>query len=107
MKNLDDLANWSLHCFCLGARKTPHALVRSEQNGRLLFKAKEWTSLVSLERAGISISEASLTELVQQNVLERQDDLVRSKVPRFGPAEICPQREQMAMATSDFLSGAQ
>ncbi|WP_109465126.1 hypothetical protein [Albibacillus kandeliae] len=107
MTQPDDLADWSLHCFCLGARKTPHALVRSGGNGRLLFEAADWCSLADLARVGISVSEDALTDLSAFNVLERRDGKVRSRIPRFGPDTIRPLRDRMNTAAGAFLDDAQ
>jgi hypothetical protein len=34
-----DFAGWGLHCFCPGATRTPQAIVRMDDDGRLLWRA--------------------------------------------------------------------
>lgn len=75
----DDLKHWGLHCFCLGARVTPHAVVC--QHGRLLLTAA----------TGLPISEipgADLARLEDAHLLRRARDQVRTAFPIIGPEPV-------------------
>ncbi|WP_125795948.1 hypothetical protein [Amycolatopsis sp. WAC 01376] len=56
----DDLAKWGLHCFCLGARSTPHHIVRMDDNGRLLFRARLGVSRTELRERSAGHSDRAV-----------------------------------------------
>ena len=55
----DDLAAWSLHCFCITARRTPHGVVRLDRNGRLLHAARHGISRGALREQGLLVAEVA------------------------------------------------
>jgi hypothetical protein len=81
-----DLAEWSLHCFCLGARSTPHAIVRADDNGRLLLAATESVTLEQLRTKGLVPTESQLRLLEAYDLIEQTDGTVRTTFPVLGPA---------------------
>lgn len=75
MNEPHDLAQWSLHCFCLGAKETPHGVVR--EHGALLHR------LIGGAPAA-ALSEASLALLERHNLVRRDGELVRISFPVLG-----------------------
>ena len=51
MQAPDDFARWGLHCFCLGARRTPQGLVREGDTGRRLYQARRPVAAAALGNA--------------------------------------------------------
>ncbi|HMO72451.1 MAG TPA: hypothetical protein PKC84_12580 [Paracoccaceae bacterium] len=82
-----DLAEWSLHCFCLGARETPHRLVRTGQNGTFLHGL----------RAGPAEAEAGAdpAALERMALIRRDRGRWAATFPMLGPATILPLRGAM------------
>lgn len=81
-----DLAEWSLHCFCLGARSTPHAIVRADGSGRMLLAATEAVTLEQLRSEGLAPTESQLRLLEVYGLIERTDGTIRTTFPILGPA---------------------
>lgn len=81
-----DLAEWSLHCFCLGARSTPHPIVRADDNGRLLLAATEPVTLEQLRAKGLAPTDSQLRLLEVYDLIERTDGTIRTTFPVLGPA---------------------
>ena len=73
----DDLADWSLHCFCIAARRTPHAVIRLDSNGRLLLAASRGIALSELRERGLLVADSQLLLLREFGLvaLEREDPL--------------------------------
>jgi len=103
----DDLAQWSLHCFCLGAKQTPHATVRKGNHGRVLFETGDWRSLDDLARSDVTVSDETLCELTRFSLLDRRDNMMRRAFPICGPDEILPMRDRMQAFASDLLNAEQ
>jgi hypothetical protein len=111
-----DLAEWSLHCFCLGARSTPHSIVRTDGNGRLLLAATEPVTLEQLRAEGLAPTESQLRLLEVYDLIERTDRTVQTTFPVLGPASIlglrgeleavaAGNRTALAAAAGDVLAG--
>ena len=75
MSEPHDLAQWSLHCFCLGAKETPHRVVRD--NGVLLHRLI--TSVPSAE-----VDEEQLALLEHYRLMRRDGELVQTSFPTLG-----------------------
>jgi hypothetical protein len=91
----DDLKHWGLHCFCLGARMTPHGLVR--QHGKLLFAAG----------TGVPISDvpaADLARLEGAHLLERDGERVRTAFPMIGPEATDVLRRRAETVAGELLA---
>lgn len=99
----DDLSLWSLHCFCLGARATPHRVVREAGNGRLLHEAGSWVGLGALRQTGLDIAPERLERLLEFNLVEREGDAIRRAFPAIGPAVLLPIRARMRESAHDLL----
>ena len=88
----DDLAAWSLHCFCITARRTPHSLVRLDTNGRLLLAARHGTSRALLRDGGLLLADSQLVLLRDAGLLAMEGDRVRTAFPILAADAIEPVR---------------
>lgn len=98
-----DLSHWSLHCYCPGARQTPHALVRRGANGRLLFLVADWIGPEDWGGQGLCPSEDQLRDLERFRLIERRADRIRRIFPVLGPDAIGPARARMDAAAQRLL----
>lgn len=84
-----DLSEWSLHCFCLGAIRTPHgAVARLDNNGELLFRARSGIRRSELEREGVPVADSQIALLQMLDVLEVDGDMLRTAFPLIGPDQL-------------------
>jgi hypothetical protein len=83
----DDLAKWGLHCFCLGARRTPQAIVAMDDNGRILYHARHGISRSALNAVGISPLESQIALLRNYGLLTTKGDWFVTSFPVLGSAE--------------------
>lgn len=81
----DDLKDWSLHCFCLGARQTPHNIVCADGNGRLLLLAQNGIDRSALDQADFAALETRLILLETFGLVERNRNTIRTTFPILGP----------------------
>jgi hypothetical protein len=77
----EDLAAWSLHCFCVAARRTPHALVRLDRNGRLLHAARHGIARAALRERGLLLADSQLVLLSDAGLIAIDADQVRTAFP--------------------------
>ena len=73
-----DLADWSLHCFCIAARRTPQAVIRLDCNGRLLLAASQGIALGELRERGLLVADSQLLLLREFGLVEVEGDQVRT-----------------------------
>lgn len=83
-----DLSLWSLHCFCLGARSTPHRIIRLDNNGELLHSAVGGTTVEGLERRGLKVTASQLALLETYGLISLDGDHVETLFPVLGPAAV-------------------
>ncbi|OQO92309.1 hypothetical protein B1813_08805 [Saccharomonospora piscinae] len=81
----DDLAHWGLHCFCLGARSTPHRVVRMDDNGRVLYYARTGTTRAELCEHGIRPTDSALALLRAYGLVTVDGDRISTAFPILGP----------------------
>lgn len=96
----DDLAKWGLHCFCLGARSTPHHVVKMDDNGRLLFRARLGVSRAELRRQGIDPLESQIALLRAYHLLAIEGDRLVTTFPVLGSRETAELRARMGVLVS-------
>jgi len=80
-----DLADWSLHCFCIAARRTPQAVIRLDCNGRLLLAASQGIALGELRERGLLVADSQLLLLREFGLVEVEGDQVRTAFPILDP----------------------
>lgn len=95
-----------MHCFCLGARSTPHRIVRQASNGRLLHEARDWIALADLRRKGLEVDPGQVSQLLEFNLIERDGDAIRCAFPAIGPEVLLPIRARMQDFAGEMLTGA-
>ncbi|MFK0250635.1 hypothetical protein ACIQUM_38575 [Amycolatopsis azurea] len=92
----DDLAKWGLHCFCLGARSTPHHIVKMDDNGRLLFRARHGVSRVELREQGADPLDSQIALLRAYDLVSVEGDRLTTTFPVLGSEETAALRARMA-----------
>ena len=98
-----DLARWSLHCFCLGARSTPHRIIRLDDNGELLHSAVGGTRIEDLVSTGLEVTESQLWLLDAYGLIERDGDHVETAFPVLGPEAVAVVRGAAEQAAAKAL----
>jgi hypothetical protein len=81
-----DLALWGLHCFCLGARRTPHRAICSDSNGVILYQARNGVTRAALAAQGVPCSDSQVALLEMLGVLSVSGDELRASMPILGAA---------------------
>jgi hypothetical protein len=84
--NPPDLAQWGLHCFCLGARRTPHRAICSDSSGVILYQARNGVTRAALAAQGIPCSDSQVALLEMLGVLSVSGDELRASMPICGTA---------------------
>ena len=103
-----DLARWGLHAFALGARTTPHAIVRLDDNGALLYQARNGVTPAELEARGITASQSQLKLLETYGLITVDGDRITTAFPVVGPEvldSLRPRIRQLAADLADRISG--
>lgn len=100
----DDLAQWGLHAFALGARSTPHSVVAMDDNGALLYHARDGITLDQLEARGISASQSQLALLQAYNLVTIDGRRVTTAFPVVGPEVLDPLRPRIGQLATDLVS---
>ncbi|OLT43085.1 hypothetical protein BJF85_03105 [Saccharomonospora sp. CUA-673] len=97
-----DLTEWGLHAFALGARSTPHGIVALDDNGALLYAARDGATLSELEANGIAPSQSQLKLLQVYDLIEVDDDRVTTAFPVVGPDIFDPLRPRIRQLATDL-----
>ncbi len=92
----DDLAEWGLHCFCLGARSTPHHVVKMDDNGRLLFRARLGVTRTELRQHGIDPLDSQIALLRAYHLIAVEGERLETTFPVLGSEETAGLRIRMA-----------
>lgn len=100
-----DLARWSLHCFCLTARRNPKRVVELDNNGEILFRAAGGKTRAEIEADGIPINESQLVLLETFGLVERRDDHISTRIPIVPPEAISLIRDVAATAARRAIPG--
>jgi hypothetical protein len=90
-----DLRGWGLHCFCLTARHTPQRAATADDNGKLLWLAREGASLRALRQDGLQVTDSQILLLRTYGLLEQDGDRVRTAFPVLGPDIMIPLRARL------------
>lgn len=77
----DDVATWGLHCFCIEAVATPHRIVRMDDNGLILGRARNGITIQQLRADGITVTESQLKLLQVFGLLSRQGGVIQTAIP--------------------------
>lgn len=83
-----DLRNWELICYCSGRLKGPDEIVREDNNGRILFAARQGTTRTRLKGEGIPFTESQIELLKDWRLLAEQRDQLKTQMPVLGPGEM-------------------
>ena len=92
----DDLGQWGLHCFCIDAVATPHSVIRMDDNGRILLRAIDGTTLAKLRSEGLKASDSQLRLLRLFDLIKRDGDTIRTAFPVLGQRDMAGLRARSA-----------
>lgn len=92
----DDLGQWGLHCFCIEAVATPHSIIQTDGNGRILLRAIGGTTIGKLRSEGIIATESQLRLLRLFGLIRREGDTITTAFPVLGEQEMAGLRLQSA-----------
>jgi hypothetical protein len=101
----EDLANWSLHCFCVTARRTPHAVIRLDGNGRLLLAASGGVAVSALRERGLLAADSQLVLLREFGLVAVEGDQVRTTFPILHPPVITGLRAALRDEAAQLVLG--
>jgi hypothetical protein len=101
-----DLARWSLHCFCIGARSTPHRVVGLDNNGELLWAAVGGTTIDALSMGGLDAAQSQLWLLDAYGLIDMDGDHLETTFPVLGPEAVSVVRGAAEAAALEALAGA-
>ena len=101
-----DLARWSLHCFCIGARSTPHRVVGLDNNGEVLWAAFGGTTTDALAKGGLVVAESQLWLLHAYGLIDREGDYLETTFPVLGPDAVSVVRNAAEASALEALAGA-
>ncbi len=101
----DDLAKLGLHCFCLGARSTPHHVVRMDDNGRLLFRARMGVSRTELRELGFEPLDSQIALLQAYRLISVEGDRLVTTFPVLGSKETAGLRARTARLAAAIVPG--
>jgi len=101
-----DLARWSLHCFCIGARSTPHRVVGLDNNGEILWSAIGGTTIDALSKGGLVVAQSQLWLLDAYGLIDRDGDHLATTFPVLGPDAVSVVRGVAEAAALETLAGA-
>ncbi|HEX2541462.1 MAG TPA: hypothetical protein VHM00_10310 [Caldimonas sp.] len=101
----DDLAAWSLHCFCVTARRTPHAVIRLDRNGRLLHAARHGIALGALREQGLLQSESQLVLLRDFGLVAVEGEQLRTTFPVLDPLTMTAVRAALRDEAARLVAG--
>jgi hypothetical protein len=90
-----NLAEWGLHCFCITARHTPHAIVKADNNGRILWRARNGTTLEELRAVGASATDSQISLMRTYGLLTEEGGRFTTAFPILGPDIIVPLRTRL------------
>lgn len=90
-----DLAQWGLHAFALGARSTPHAAVAMDDNGVVLFHARHGTTIGRLHERGIEPLQSQLALLNAYGLISMDGERLTTAFPVIGPDILRPLRSRV------------
>lgn len=99
-----DLAGWSLHCFCISAVRSPHQAIRADNNGEILFRARDGISRTELEAAGVQVTDSQLMLMQMFDVLDVDGDSLRTTIPVVGPERLFELRSRLRLIAGDIIS---
>jgi hypothetical protein len=101
----DDLADWSLHCFCITARRTPHAAIRLDRNGRLLLAARRGIARGALRERGLLVADSQLVLLRDLGLIETEGEQVRTAFPILEPLTMTGIRAALRDEAARLVAG--
>jgi hypothetical protein len=90
-----DLSRWGLHCFCLSARHPPHGIVQADTNGRVLWRARDGSTVAAVREAGIRIDDSQLLLLRTYGLIREDDGHIKTAFPVLGPEVMEPLRARI------------
>lgn len=100
-----DLAQWSLHCFCLRARANPKRVVDLDDNGRILFEAIGGTTLADLRASGVGVTESQIRLMEVFDLLSNDEGRINTRIPVMGPEVVGDVRGRAKAIAAEVMDG--
>lgn len=82
-----NLADWDLICFCTFTRGAPHKIIRADNNGQILFLARNGITREGLKAAGVPVLESQIQVLEDWRLLSHDGEQLKTNIPVLGPEE--------------------
>lgn len=98
------IRDWDLICFCNSRTSTPHPVVRMDNNGAILFAAKDGVSLAGLKSLGIPITESQVRLLEDWSLVAERDGVLRTAFPVLGAERIVALRGELRQLARKTVS---
>src|SRR3954447_23386954 len=80
-----DLNQFGLICFCNSRVATPHFIIPLDDNGRVLFLARNGATREQLAQAGAPISASQIQLLKDWELLAEKDKVLKTAFPVLEP----------------------
>lgn len=92
----DDVSQWGLHCYCIQAVATPQRIIRMDDNGKILSRARAGATVRQLRAEGLRASDSQLTLLQMFGLLSKEGAALQTTIPLLGPQTILAARARAA-----------
>jgi len=90
-----DLSTWGLHCFCIDAVRTPQRIVRLDNNGQILYRARTGVTKQGLLEAGLGVTDSQLSLMLEYRLLRKDGDTFNTAFPVLGSEEMSVLRPKL------------
>lgn len=91
-----DLNEFGLICFCNSRVATPHMPISFDNNGEVLFLARDGTTREALHAAGAVVSESQIQMLKDWGLLTERDKRLVTAFPVLEPSRMAALRQSLA-----------
>jgi hypothetical protein len=102
----EDISKWGIVCFCLHSKSTPQHIIKADDNGRLLYFARNGATKAQLRRQGLRVPDSQLKSLQYWSLLNRRGERYQTTFPILGPermAALRPRIKALAKAIGPSL----
>ena len=95
-----DLAQWRLICFCSDGN--PDAIVRDDNNGQILFLARDGGTREQLKQEGVPVTESQLQLMKDWRLLSEEQGQLKTRMPALGPERMARLRSLLRAPATDL-----
>lgn len=98
-----DLKDYGLICFCTARTATPHGLVKSDNNARILLLARDGVTKAQISAAGEPVSDSQLQALLDWGLVTQKDDRFTTSFPILGSAQMAALRARLEPVSTELI----